>query len=892
MSDQNKEQELIEQLSSDKRSLRIQAVVKLTRVGNSQAALAALSALAAKGDREEAFFISQAIAKITQKLEKKLGSFNNTTPNTSEVTETPQNTNNANQYYYQNNSETKSLTTYDFLSATNERAATLLKYVREHPSEIPEALLPSVGVFLGKFGDTRDSDFILKYLQTHHNTLTLPYISAAEKIDSKILIPVLPYLLASKEALVRSRAVMVLQKIDQTEAERHFLHLLASTQAEDRLAALEISFLFPFNRVKNYIVALLPEEKDADVFKACATVLASNPSLDLALRILDVLETLPPQQRKPITAIFNILSVAIKSARVLPAQEATPQALVLAWKRERLKKFLNDLEIQLCTTTGERREGLISWLEKNINIPDVAEFVEHLSLNPQTEDVYQRLTSSNNDNLVLPNIESIFDSASNASSAKPVPIKNKPQEKKIEPQIKPEVRTETQRQNSYSSEQETAVPELTEVPDSSSNAPTSSIEKPLDADRQQIKQLKTLDMQQFLTEKQSIIDLAENSFTSIPVRVEALNTLLRLSPGPKLKTIGVKALDDTDIKIKTAGFKILERVAPDVLKDKLSELLLSTDTNIRVRAIRFGLKVNQEESIQALEKLISSSDQNHRSYAISCLALCPFESVYHILIKALLNEKYDLVAKQITAVLLSNPDPVILSMLDKISVIATDPNIEMVVSQARNELEEILNSMPAKQSDLKEIDVFQKSTDKIDKPYSVENVRKLTNKIASEKKQSDKNASGKKSFSDILKNINGTTLMVVGLVILVVSGTIYGILNPPKTGSFNPSKYKQENRTNERNIGRKGFGGSSGSSLRMNRTSTITGDVTQIISETSLVMVSDSDKSEVMVKFKGKEAKGLKKGDKIRVTCMPYKKNPNNIILANGSKLTKISDSK
>ncbi|MBP5468074.1 MAG: hypothetical protein J6Z11_02375, partial [Candidatus Riflebacteria bacterium] len=329
--------------------------------------------------------------------------------------------------------------------------------------------------------------------------------------------------------------------------------------------------------------------------------------------------------------------------------------------------------------------------------------------------------------------------------------------------------------------------------------------------------------------------------------------------------------------------------APDVLKERLSDLLLSTDTNIRVRAIRFGLKVNQEESIQALEKLISSTDQNHRSYAVSCLALCPFESVYHILIKALLNEKYDLVAKQITAVLLSNPDPVILSMLDKISVIATDPNIEMVVSQARNELEEILDSMPMKQSDLKEIDVFQKTTDKIDKPYSVENVRKLTNKIAAEKKDSDK----KNSFIDTIKsNMNGTTLIVAGLAFAVVAGIIYGIVNPPKSGSFNPSKYKQENRSNERNIGKKGFGGSSGSSLRMNRTSTITGDVTQIISETSLVMVSDSDKSEVMVKFKAKEAKGLKKGDKVKVTCMPYKKNPNNIILANGSKITKLNDSK
>lgn len=886
MADQNKEQELIEQLSSDKRSLRIQAVVKLTRVGNSQAALAALSALAAKGDREEAFFISQAIAKITQKLEKKLGSLNNTTtaPNVSEVSVS----NNQNQYY-QDNTGTKSLTTYDFLSATNERAVTLLNYVREHPTEIPEALLPSVGVFLGKYGDSRDSDFILKYLQTHHNTLTLPYISAAEKIDSKILIPVLPYLLASKEALVRSRAVMVLQKIDQTEAERHFLHLLASTQAEDRLAALEISFLFPFNRVKNYIVALLPEEKDADVFKACATVLASNPSLDLALRILDVLESLPPQQRKPITAIFNILSVAIKSARVLPAKDATPQALVIAWKKERLKKFLNDLEIQLCTTTGERRESLISWLEKNINIPDVAEFVEHLSLNPQTEDVYQRLTSSNNDDLALPNIESIFDSADNAKSAAPVNIKNKPKEEKFEPLIKQEAKEGTQNTNTYINEQEAAVPELSEVSDPSSNVPAPNVEKPLNAEKEQIKWLKSLDMQQFLTDKQSVIDLADNTFTSKSVRAEALNTLLRLSPGPKIKNIGVKALDDNDIKIKTAGFKILERVAPDVLKEKLSDLLLSTDTNIRVRAIRFGLKVNQEESIQALEKLISSTDQNHRSYAISCLALCPFESVYHILIKALLNEKYDLVAKQITAVLLSNPDPVILSMLDKISVIATDPNIEMVVSQARNELEEILSSMPPQQSNLKEIDVFQKTTDKIDKPYSVENVRKLTNKIASEKKDSEK----KISFIDTIKNnMNGTTLIVACLAVAVVAGIIYGVINPPKSGSFNPSKYKQENRSNERNIGRKGFGGNSGSSLRMNRTSTITGNITQVISESSIVLISDADKSEVMVKFKAKEAKGLKKDDKVKVTCMPYKKNPNNIILANGSKITKLNDSK
>ena len=892
MSDQSKEQELVEQLNSDKRSLRIQAIVKLSRVGSSQAALNALSNLAAKSDREEAFFVSQAIAKISQKLEKKLESYNTNIKEDFLV-----------QGYNPTNVNTeefnpKSLTTYDFLSASNEKAAVLLQYVREHSTEIPEALLPSVGVFLGKYGDSRDSEFILKYLETHHNTLTLPYISAAEKIDSRILIPVLPYLLASKEALVRSRAVMVLQRIDQTEAERHFLHLLASTQVEDRLAALEISFLFPFNRVKNYIVALLAEEKDADVFKACATVLASNPSLDVALRILDIIESKPSDQRKSITAIFNIISVAITKAKVLPAREATPQALVATWKKERLKKFLKDQEIQLCTTTGERREEIISWLKKNMKIPEVAEFVDHLSLNPQTEDVYQRLTSNNlNDSLVLPNIDIIFDTPETAkpetqkpTQAQPQPIKsitsNNVQPVKPQPIIQKQAQPEKE-------EQETVLPELTDIKETE---PSVKKEEPLDENKEKIKYLKQLDMQQFLIEKHQVHELAENTSVPTDVRVEALNTLLRLSPpSGKIKNLGIQALNEENIKIKTIGFKILERVAPEILKDKLSELLLSNDTNIRVRAIRYGLKYEPGKAIEALEKLISSEDDNQRSYAISCLALCPFESVYHILIKALLKEKYDLVAKQITAVLISNPDPVILTMLDKISVITTDPNLEMVVSQARNELEAILSTLPKKESNLEEIDVFQEPTAKEDKPYSVENVKKLTKKIAKESKdeKEDKNKTNNSSgvlifgmlanLPNMLREMSGLGWGILICVLFAIIGTIYYAVNPPQKSATTNIKRDKVKR-NERVVKK---GNKIPTSIKMNKLCNLTGKVTQVISESSIVIMSENQ--EVMVKFKGKDAKGISKGDKVVVDCIPYKVNPNNIVLSNGQKITNLS---
>ena len=259
MVEQTQEQELIEQLSSDKRSLRIQAVVKLTRIGKSEAALKSLASLMATGDREEVFFITQAISKISQKLKIDPSSIvSNKTKVPVQDSTLPDN--------QEQNKEQHIWTSEDFLQAKNENTPALLEVIRNKPNEIPEEVLPSVAVFLSKYGDKKDSNFIQTYLNHFEGNLLLPFISAAEKIDSKILIPVLPDLLASKEALVRSRAVMVLRKIDPDEAERHFLNLLSSEQAENRIAALEIGFLFPFEHVKDYVLNLLNHHKNDCLF--------------------------------------------------------------------------------------------------------------------------------------------------------------------------------------------------------------------------------------------------------------------------------------------------------------------------------------------------------------------------------------------------------------------------------------------------------------------------------------------------------------------------------------------------------------------------------------------------------------------------------------------------
>ena len=559
MSATNTEKELIEQLGSDKRSLRIQAIVKLTRAGSSEEALRALTPLASTDDREEAFFASQAIAKISQKLG-------------ANITVAPKNTVPTNNSVEPPDSQT--ITAKDFLEVKPDRAPILLQYVRTKANEIPEDVLPSIGVFLGKYGDKADAPFIQNYLINHHDNLTLPYISAAERIDPSLLTKALPYLLASNESLVRSRAVMALRKIDPVEAERHFLNLLASKQAENRLAALEISFLFPFDHVKDYILALLAEEKDLDVYKACATVLASNPSQEIALRILDIVESLPLAQRKLTSTIFNIVSAAIASAKVLPPEKATPQALVNTWKEQRLQNFLNDLEIQLSTTTGPKREAIVAWLEKNRNIPKVSEFIEQLALNPQTEDVYQRLTNQNPANsMELPNLESILKDSNKANSANSAkPVESHQNKQQVSPVQKPEVTakpvTVTESETIPAEENQVDAP----LPEIQQESEASNIQNEEDDEKIQIRYLKKLELEDFVTEKEKVIALADSSFTSVPLRVEALLTLLRLTPNIKIKQYGQKALAENDAKLKTAGFKILERVAPDALKDQLSDL--------------------------------------------------------------------------------------------------------------------------------------------------------------------------------------------------------------------------------------------------------------------------------------------------------------------------------
>ena len=790
------ESELIAQLKSDKRSVRIQAIVKLTRAGQTDQALKALLPFINSDDREISFFAGQAAGKIAQKAGLNLNDF------IAGVAEPVK------------HGESEFPGVEVFLSPPAEKVPELLNLIRQFPDKIPEETLPAVGVFLNRHGDINDAAFIERQLLKDSSNLALPYMNAAESVAAVILPRVLPSLLASREPLVRCRSVSALRRIDPEEAERHFSDLLASRNPEDRLAAIGIALLFPFERVKGYLLSMLPEEMDNDVLTACQTVLATNPEVDTALSILDSIDSVAPEHKNKLSLAFRAVCKAIGSAGILPPDRATPENLIKQWKQQRLESFLNDLEIQLACADDSRKKAIIDWIQKNRQHPRVCDLIERLANNPQTEDVYKILAIG----------------AAKGKSTIKIPEAAKP-----------------------------AQPAET------------SPQQPADTD-EKLAILKAVEIDSFAENRSWIIE--EASKGDARIRAQALNTLIRLRPDVKLKDLGRNALADDNIEVRIAGIKMLERVDPDYLKDKITGLLLENDANLRVRAVRFGLKFEEKASIEALQNLLNSKEQSIRSNAINCLALCPFNLVFKTLMDQLDREEHPVIARQIANILLSNPSKQVLKALDNVTR-TSNPAVSMVISQARNDLFEIVSQMPS----ATEAEPATRETGTSEKPYSVGNVREIArrnqNWKPSYKAETGKAKATGKSELNWQMLISGSVILVfLGMLpIMMLSGRNVA---EPETRKATELDYRVSERV-------KPVQGTIPVKFRMNRACSLSGTVEKVVSDSSLVMVHET--SQMMVKFEKPEAKPFKQGDKITVTVVPYRVNPHGIILSRGQKI-------
>ena len=357
------EKELLESLNSDKRNIKLQAIVKLARISKEKSTLDAIMTLLSSNDREISFYANQACTKISQRLgipfEKPAF-----------------------------NQQIKKLNSKSFRKPNEKDIPILLETIRKNPEQIENNALASAAKFLSQYGDISDSTTLEKYLTQNSSSACLAFIDTAEKIAPSMLKRKLPELLKSQAPLIRSRAIKALYQFEPGEAERHFSDLLSSRNAEDRIAGMGIAFQFPVERVKNYILALLGDEKDKNVITASQVFLASNPDTETAFALLDIIDSAPTPQKNDLTKIFKTICQALASSEQYNKEEVAPEKIVETWKKQRLDTFLSNLEIQLPFAKKARRKAIIDWLTKNQTHPKVTAFIVKLGQDPLTEDVY------------------------------------------------------------------------------------------------------------------------------------------------------------------------------------------------------------------------------------------------------------------------------------------------------------------------------------------------------------------------------------------------------------------------------------------------------------------------------------------------------------------------
>lgn len=877
MEEKSAEKELLEQLNTDKRSVKIQAIVKLARVGQSEQALKAVIPVMTIQDRELSFFAVQAANKIAQKLGINLSTYTNQ----------PQ--------YSQTNSN-NTINRDSFLNADSTNAPKLLKIVREQTANIPQDWLPAIGTFLVKYGSKIDANFIKKQLLNDNSNLCLPFLNAAERHAKEILPEVLPNLLASQESLVRSRAISLLQKIDPQEAEHHFTDLLVSRNAENRLAAISLAMMFPFERVKNYLISLLADETDKDIISACQTVLVSNPNLDTALCILDKYDTVSPAHKNVLSHVFKFVCKSLEITGILTREDSKPENVIIIWKKNRLERFLSDLEIRLSLANNEQKKPLIDWLNKNRNNYKVEEFIRKLEFNPQTENVYRILMG-------LPTIEE-EESTSNFFNSKNV-TNNKPIK---ETQVSKEVQSNN---NSFAATPEESINKNDSINDVAENQQIfkeQSIEvKVIDQDSAEqtgiqnkqsdiqplqnnqtisdlIKQLKNIDLENAKENKNFVLDIvSDDSEQNAKLKAEAINTMVRAYRGPKLIEIAKKGILSPYEPVKISSFKALERTNPDYLHTILPNLLKEESENIRVRAIRFAVKQDPQSAVSSLKQMLSSEDDKIRANAVSCMGLCPFEHTAKNLINRLSVEEHPLIAKQITSIILNNPSKTMLQALDTLCSTAKS-SIAMEISQARNSMEALVSQLPQTQTEDEkslEEELFDNIENKSNKPYSISNVRAL--KAKQEKKEKTNNSN---KIKDLMLPISaGVLALTLLIVVCYFASTKEPAPKKKPKSAYNFKKSTKPSLRGGRQNGSQGLKANfKAADLMINKANHITGaSVISIDSEKNILI--EYKKTKFYVKLDKVVPTKLKPRSKISLTITPYGINSKKIVQANGKNI-------
>jgi hypothetical protein len=345
----NSEKEILSGLESSEISFRLAAIERAGREGDSHAVLEALlSRQERETDRELLLLLPYSIQKIRRRLglESRDGSGNQTF-NPHEFLKT----------------FARSQPPQKLEMLANLKLAELKPLRQWAPDLLEKEEHPLVAANLVKhFGPHWPEEqfpLLTRNLGSRSLSLRLAVLEILVHRLPKELSKSLPKLLVSPDPRIRGLAIRGLAAIDFHEALAHHAYLLTSPHANDRMAAIENCFYFPFERIKPLLFKFVARETDAVLLTKVGVLFAINPDPEVPYRLWEMQDFSLPEKAAVLKSIIHDACQALeKSGRFSEAEHQTFMSQLSEWVEKKFAvRFVQDHLARLRGGDEDAREA-------------------------------------------------------------------------------------------------------------------------------------------------------------------------------------------------------------------------------------------------------------------------------------------------------------------------------------------------------------------------------------------------------------------------------------------------------------------------------------------------------------------------------------------------------
>lgn len=457
-------------------------------------------------------------------------------------------------------------------------------------------LLPSVLKFLKKYGSGEDVDAVAALCQHNDPRVLSAAVEALEKLSPERLREHIVPLLLNNNFGIRSRAVRILYRYDQSEALRHFESMLFASREDEKQAALFHSFFFPFKQIESLMLRYISVETDPELIEKAGLVFMANPDRQIPMRLLEARQACVGDKYQLIDSILKGVLQSLFMAGIVNAEPAQMlEVLENHFREKRIKLYIERFSLGMRSVEPETR--LKSALK-------ICELLRHGVDEPRQ--LIEQFLAKEGDEKIRNQVRQFLESG------------------KLEPEIVVQTPEQTRPRN------------LLEL----------SLEQ-----RQRI--FDSINRENFAQMMNGILPVITQLEQSEQVMV--LAAIERC--GSKNETdLVVRFLDCDNSDLLTAAIDALSVINPEALHPLLPQLIKHRFDEVKVAAIKVFALFDKKQAISLVEQMLHSIKPVQRRNAIFCLAHFDFASVSQILLGAIKNESDEENLQQIFSIMKSNPD--------------------------------------------------------------------------------------------------------------------------------------------------------------------------------------------------------------------------------------------